>query len=67
MAQSALGKAPTILRLGPTPIQVARLFEECSESFESLDEFMLTLDLLYVLGKVDVDVRTKQVIYVNRD
>lgn len=60
---SALGLAPVILEQGPQPMDLLRLWGFVSTEFESIDHFLLTLDVLYVLGRVDVDFQTRTVIF----
>jgi hypothetical protein len=67
LEDSALSLVPLILELGPAPIPAASLFQEVADDFESLDQFLLALDLLFALGRIDVDMTTGVVSYVNRD
>jgi hypothetical protein len=62
---SALGKAHFILSCGPRVIELVELFHKVERHFESIDHFLLTLDLLYVLGRIDVDFRTRTVNYAD--
>lgn len=58
---SALGMASVILDRGPQPTDLLVLHRSVSSEFESIDHFLLTLDVLYVLGRIDVDFRTRTV------
>lgn len=62
---SALGHAPAVLKHGPSPIRLSRLYELAIKEFESIDQFILTLDLLFVLGRVRFEPRTGLLIYVD--
>lgn len=57
LEESALSRASTILRV-ETPISLVELFEEVSDEFDSPQQFMLALDLLFVLGKINLDMDT---------
>jgi hypothetical protein len=62
--ESALGHAAVIMDRGPGSIDLARLYREVADHFESADQFLMTLDLLYVLGRINVDLHTRMVAYV---
>jgi hypothetical protein len=64
LRDSALGHAAAILERGPGPIDLVRLYKELADEFESIDQFLLTLDLLFVLKRIDVDLQTRTVVYV---
>jgi hypothetical protein len=61
---SALGHAAAIMQRGPASIDLMRLYKEVADEFESIDQFLLTLDLLYVIGRIDIDLQTRAVTYV---
>ncbi len=63
LEDSALGLVGVILDQGPDAIQLMKLYHIVSDSFESIDQFLLTMDLLYVLGRVDVNFQTGRVSY----
>ncbi|WP_368311373.1 ABC-three component system middle component 7 [Luteibacter sp. CQ10] len=62
--ESALGLAPIILAQGPDPISPQALFERVEQKFESIDQFLLTLDLLYVLNRIDLSDASDRISYV---
>jgi hypothetical protein len=62
---SALGLTSVILERGPEPISILELYEAVARKFESIDQFLLTIDLLYVLGRIDVDFKTKILTYAD--
>lgn len=64
LENSALGLATIILDQGPNPIGLLNLYDKVSTNFESIDQFILTLDLLYVLGSIDLDYQTGIISYV---
>ena len=63
VAESALGRAPSILRAGTAPIDILRLYESVASDFDGIDQFLLALDVLYVLGRIDIDLPTRTVTY----
>lgn len=65
LESSALGMADVILNCGPDSIELLHLFQKVENRFESIDQFILTLDLLYVLGRVDIDFRTRTLTYAD--
>jgi hypothetical protein len=60
---SALGQARVILACGPGSIDLLRLYHQVAQEFESIDHFLLTMDVLYVLGRIDLDPLTRSVTY----
>lgn len=67
LEDSALSLLPLVLELGPAPIPVTSLYQEVADDFESADQFLLALDLLFVLDRIDVDMTTGIVRYVDRN
>lgn len=65
LKESALGKAKHILSEGPEQILVSTLYQNVSNKFDSIDQFLLTLDLLYVLGRIDINQETRMIAYVD--
>jgi hypothetical protein len=65
LRESALGRAPVILREKASRTNLARLYNTVRKDFESIDQFLLTLDVLYILGQVDVDLSTGALTYVD--
>ena len=63
--QSTMSRLAVILRVGSDPIDVVSLFHSVDSQFESIDQFLVTLDTLFVLGKVQVDFRTRILSYVD--
>lgn len=60
-----MAKIPVIVAEGPTPLEVTTLWERVGRSFESIDQFLLALDILYVLGRLDLDMASGLVTYVD--
>jgi hypothetical protein len=64
LQSSALGMVGTILEKGPAPISLVKLYKAVSRQFESIDQFILAIDILYVLGRINVDMERKTLTYV---
>ncbi len=64
LSESALGLSTTILCAGPNTRDIVTLYSEISDQFETVDDFILALDLLYVLGRVNVDMDMRALSYV---
>ena len=60
---SVIGRIVDILKAGPLPVRVEELFAEVGEQFESVDQFLLALDVLYILDRIDVDFQREMVVY----
>lgn len=61
LSESALGSVGPILEQGPESIGLTTLFRTVINKFESVDQFILAMDVLYVLDLIDFD-ETAQVI-----
>jgi hypothetical protein len=57
LEESALSRASVILRV-EMPISLGELYEDVSDEFDSPQQFMLALDLLFVLGKINLNMDT---------
>jgi len=58
LRESALGRVPLLLRhIGETRDLVA-LYHKVSKDFESIDQYILSLDILFILGRIDFDLPT---------
>jgi hypothetical protein len=62
---SALGLAGVILAQGPKTQDLIGLYKLVSPHFDSAEDFLLTLDVLYILGRIDIDLRTRTVTYAD--
>lgn len=62
---SALGLLGVILDQSPEPIEIGTLYNVVSKNFESIDQFILSIDLLYVLGRIYVNFETRTIYYVD--
>jgi len=62
---TALGHIGAILNEGPNAVDMVALFHRVENAFDGIDQFLLTLDTLFVLGRIDVDFSTRIVTYVD--
>lgn len=62
---SALSRVGVILRQGPQPVDLLTLYDRLSDQFESIDQFLITLDVLFVLGRITVNTATRTVAYAD--
>jgi hypothetical protein len=61
--ESVLGHLVCVLKTGPESTSVLDLFHQVGDKFESIDQFLLALDVLYILDRLNVDFSTEKVIY----
>jgi hypothetical protein len=65
LRESALGRTPIILREKASHDNLAGLYDRVRKDFESIDQFLLALDVLYILGQIEVDLSTGVVTYAD--
>ena len=63
LQDSALGLVGVIMKQGPEPQDLVGLYQKTKHQFDSIDHFLLALDVLYVLGHIDVNFTTRAVTY----
>jgi hypothetical protein len=63
LEESALGRVSAIMKEGPNPHDLVNLYTKVADEFESIDQFILALDILYVIGKIDVNQFTRVLTY----
>lgn len=63
--ESTLSKLEIILDIGFDEIEIGRLYKKTYKKFDGVDQFIYALDILYVLGRIEVDFTTRTVKYVN--
>jgi hypothetical protein len=61
LAKSALGLARVLLEEAQNSESISELQERTSKHFESIDQFILTVDVLFVLGRISVDFETGRI------
>lgn len=62
---SILGKLDIILSEHPDQVGIRDLYREVAHRFDSADEFLLAIDVLFILGRIDLDFRTASIFYVD--
>lgn len=65
LRESALGGTPIILREKTSQANLVSLYDKVGKEFESIDQFLMAIDILYILGKLDVDLSTGVVNYAD--
>jgi hypothetical protein len=65
LKESALGRLGLLLRDGPNDVDLVSLYESVADQFESVDQFLLAIDTLFILGRVDVNLTTRIVTYAS--
>jgi hypothetical protein len=65
LRESALGRTPIILREKASQATLGSLYDKVGKEFESIDQFLLAIDVLYLLGQINVDLSTGVVTYVD--
>ncbi|RQO54669.1 hypothetical protein DBR47_21575 [Paucibacter sp. KBW04] len=63
LSASVLGNLTHVLKVGPESIRLADLFQQVGDKFESIDQFLLALDVLFLLDRLTVDFGTEKVVY----
>jgi len=63
--KSILAKISMLIMDEEESIRLTELIEMRLEKFEDISEFMLALDILYVLGKIELDETQGMINYVN--
>jgi hypothetical protein len=51
---SVVGHIGVIMRHAAPLVDVAQLYADVSDQFESIDQFLLALDVLFVLGRIEL-------------
>lgn len=65
LRESALGRTPVILREKASQANLVSLYDKVGDEFESIDQFLLTIDVLYILVQINVDPSTGVVTYAD--
>ena len=63
--KSILAKISMLILEGIDSISLSELIQMRLDKFEDISEFMLALDILYVLGKVEIEESRRMIKYVN--
>lgn len=65
--KSILCKLEIILSLSFKNIDIIDLYKQVEIKFESINDFILTMDVLYVLDCIEIDFNTRKLTYVKRN
>ncbi len=63
--QSVLSKLNVILSEEDNEIEVCELYRRTEKKFDGVDQFLYAIDVLHVLGRINVDLVTRTVTYVS--
>ena len=63
--ESILSKIPYLLVNERSDIELSELIKLTQSKFEDVSEFMLALDVLYALGKIELEEETGKIIYAD--
>ncbi|MEC1680331.1 hypothetical protein P9E06_12980 [Bacillus mojavensis] len=67
-SDSIIGKMTVILDdLSENEVSIQELFNNTKEQFDEIDEFIYSLDVLYLLDAIKVDLNKGVVSYVDKD
>lgn len=61
--ESALGRLAVIMRQSQKATDLVALYHSVADHFESIDQFLFALDILFVVGRIDVNLATRTVTY----
>jgi hypothetical protein len=62
--QSILAKSISLLKNGSFQTTIGHLFEENASNFDSIDDFILSIETLWILGKISVDLESGEISHV---
>jgi hypothetical protein len=62
---SILSKLDIIVSEYPEEVSIRELYRSVGHKFDSADEFLLAIDVLYILGRVSVDFKTASISYAD--
>ncbi|MDR6158631.1 hypothetical protein QF023_002147 [Chryseobacterium sp. SLBN-27] len=48
-------------------IGISELYHKVKKKFDNIDEFIYSLDVLYILNIIEVNFELEQIVYVNRN
>jgi hypothetical protein len=65
LRESALGRVALILRQQSKATDLVALYHSVSKDFESIDQFLLALDILFFLGRIDINLTTRAISYAD--
>lgn len=63
--QSSISKLPKILEALPVTDGLAELYEKVEKNFEDISEFIVCIDVLYVLDRIELNRESGEIINAN--
>ncbi len=63
--ESVLSRLDIIMAYSPGPFTVGQLYDLVKGEFESLDQFMLAIDVLFLLEKIEVSFDSGMLTYAH--
>lgn len=63
--QSSISKLPKILEALSVANGLNELYREVEKNFEDISEFIICIDVLYVLGRIEINRENGEIINVN--
>jgi len=63
LSASVLGHLVQVMKAGPDSISVLDLFRQVGDKFEGIDQFLVALDVLYILDRISIDFTTQRIVY----
>jgi hypothetical protein len=63
--ESALGRLAVIMQQRQKSADLVELYRSIADRFESIDQFLFALDILFVIGRLDIDLETRAVTYAD--
>lgn len=63
--QSSISKLPKILEALSVANGLDELYREVEKNFEDISEFIICIDVLYVLGRIEINRENGEIINVN--
>ncbi len=65
LRESALGRVALIMQQNQKSVDLVALYRSVADDFESIDQFLFALDILFVVGRIDVNLTTRSVKYAD--
>lgn len=62
---SIISKIHILLTLNISEIEISELYKKVSHNFNGIDEFIYTLDVLYILNRIEIDFHNRIIFYVS--
>jgi len=63
--ESALSRLAVIMQQSQESADLVTLYRSIADRFESIDQFLIALDILFVIGRIDINLETRTVTYAD--